>query len=583
MWRARGSPRDPNLEYAAIAGSVAILALSVGRATAYDRTPMAAESSPARSPVVVDGVVSGEKLSQLLTLEAEYPELDFKRGIDLTTKKDEIELAKDVGAMRVRGGYLVLGATDAGDLADGMDNTDLRQFDEANLAPKLLRYLADLGLRVQIFERAGHPVVLMCVLPSPTGCTFFIADGGYRDGGKVKTAFRKGEVFWRDGTRSVRISPEGFEEVIARRVASAKDQWLEDQHNIRRRERELDEIGAAQTIGDSAVGGVRPESPGGRRPLDHLNLDLAPDELTKLALELARDNDDVGFKYLLNEAVARARALIEAGDLDSGLVDLLDRLTCLAASLLQHDQEAWFERVIEALVEIYALPFSEGDVRRFGYSTRINSAEVGPRVWLAVIEHVFALGALAVRLEKWGAVRTLTLQLPRPLEEEGYDKNWLRHALTMAARANHLTKEGDDGGAVDLSLLSLAREVVGRLDCVRPTGLNSDDDGVFTDLTQFDLLSNVIAIDDVEEATGRTFYPNFARFRQERVQPIADRLVADQNLRTQLLRHGDDVLAGALSEIGRRAADEGWRFDGFLGWAQTPVADYIAEHLPPGS
>lgn len=424
----------------------------------------------------------------------------------------------------------------------------------------------DLGLRVQIFERVGRPIVLMCVLPE-----------------KVKTVFRKGEVFWRDGTRSVRISPEGFEEVIARRVASAKDEWLADQHNIRRRERELDEIGTAQTIGDSAAGGTRPEPSGGRRPLDHLSLDLAPDELSRLALELARDDDDVGFKYLLNEAVARARALVEGGDLDSGLVDLLDRLTCLAASLLQHDQEAWFERIVQALVEIYALAFSEGDVRRFGYSTRINPTEVGPRVWLAVIEYVFVLGALAVRLEKWGAVRTLTLQLPRPLAEEGYDKNWLRHALTMAARADHLTNDRDGGGTVDLSLLSLAREVVARLDCVRPARLGSDDDAVFTALAQFDLLSNVVAIDDVGEAKGRTFYPNFARFRQERVQPIADRLVASQDLRAQLVRHDDDVLAAALFEIGRRAVDEGWRFDGFEGWDHTPVASFIVEHLPPMS
>jgi hypothetical protein len=121
---------------------------------------------PVRSPVVVDGVVSGEKLSQLLALEAEYPELDFKRGIDLAKKAGGVELAKDVGAMRVRGGYIVLGVTGSGDQADGMDGVDLRVFDEANLAPKLLRYLADLDLRVQIFERDGHPVVLLCVLPS---------------------------------------------------------------------------------------------------------------------------------------------------------------------------------------------------------------------------------------------------------------------------------------------------------------------------------------------------------------------------------------------------------------------------------
>lgn len=537
-------------------------------------------SHPVRSPVVVDSIVSGEKLSQLLALEAEYPELDFKRRIDLTTKADEIELAKDVGAMRVRGGYIVLGVTGTGEQTDGMDGLDLRVFDEANLAPKLLRYLADLEIRMQIFNRDGHTVVLLCVLPSPTGCTFFIADGAYRKDDKVKTVFRKGEVFWRDGTRSVRISPLGFEKVIETRVAKAKDEWLQEQHNIRRRERELDEVGGPKTIGEPSGEARVSEGRGGRPPLDRLSLDLEPRELGRLAIEMARDGDDVGFRYLLNDAVATARAQIEGQDLESGLIDLLDRLTCLAAALLEHDQIQWFRRVVQALSKIYSLAFAEGDARRFGYSTQINPEEVGPRVWLAVIEHVFALGGFAVRLERWDAVRTLTLQLPKPLAEEGYDKNWLRHALTMAARADHLREERDGGGTVDLSLLSLARNVVGRLDCLRPDGLQPDDDAIFTDLAQFDLLSNLVAIDDVREQKGRVFYPNFARFRQERIQPIADRLVGDPEMRAALLHHGDEVLAIALFEVGNRAASEGWRFDGFMGWEGTPVASFVAEHLP---
>jgi hypothetical protein len=537
------------------------------------------DSNSDRSPVLVDGVVSSEKLSQLLALEAEYPELDFKRTIDPNNKKDILELAKDVGAMRVRGGYIVYGVDGTGEQVDGLNGIDLRVFDEANLAPKLLHYLADLELRVQVFDRGGHPIVLLCVLPSPAGLTFFKADGTYRENEKVKTVFRKGEVFWRDGTRSVRISSKGFEEVIRSRVANAKDDWLQEQHQIRRREAELDEVGTPKRVSGPQSEGADAKQGGGSPPLDRLNLDLEPAELGRLAVELARAGDDVGFSYLINDAVARARAQIEAQDIESGLSDLLDRLTCLAATLLTHGQTKWFEQVIQALVRIYSLAFAEGDARRFGYSTSIHPDEVGPRVWLEVIVHVFALGAFAMHLENWDAVRTLTLQLPKPLAEEGYDKNWLRHALTMAARADHLKEERDGGGTAEISLLSLAREVVARLECLRPDGLQADDDVIFTDLAQFDFLANLVAIDDVKEPEGRIFYPNFARFRQERIQPIADRLVGDQELRSALLRNGDSVLASALLEVGKRAANEGWRFDGFRGWEDTPVAKFIAEEL----
>jgi hypothetical protein len=514
-------------------------------------------------------------------LGAEYPELDFKSNIDPREKMGEVRLAKHVGAMRVHGGYIVLGVDDRGNSTGAMDDIDPRTFDEANLAPKLLRYLEDVGVRVQAFELGGRRIFLLCVLPSPTGCTFFKADGKYLRDGKEVVVFREGDVFWRDGTRSVRIRKAGFEKLIETRVQGAKDQWLREQHQIRRREVELDEIDGPKVVGSSEDEVTEAERGDGRPPLEGLTLDREPSDLGRLVLELARDGDEVGFVYLMNQAVGRAQAVTEAEDLDSGLADLLDRLTCMAAVLLTHNQNEWFDRVIDAFVRIYASGFADGDARRFGYSTHIAPEEVGPRVWLAVIERIFALGGLAVRQEEWDAVRTLTLQLPKPLEEDGYDKNWLRHALTMAARADHLREERDDGRKVELSLLSLARVVTARLDCLRPDGIRSDGDAIFTDLAQFDLLSNLIAIDDVEEAEGRIFYPNFARFRQDRIQPIADRLVADLDFRSQLLRNGDEVLAKGLREVGERAASEGWRFDGFDGWTHTSVAEFIAGHLPP--
>jgi hypothetical protein len=41
-------------------------------------------TSALTSPVVVDGVVLDEKLSELLALQTEYPELDFKRTVDVS-------------------------------------------------------------------------------------------------------------------------------------------------------------------------------------------------------------------------------------------------------------------------------------------------------------------------------------------------------------------------------------------------------------------------------------------------------------------------------------------------------------------
>jgi hypothetical protein len=522
-------------------------------------------TDPLASPVVVDGVVSDEKLSELLALQAEYPELDYKATIDLSTTAGLVELAKDVGAMRVRGGYLLGGVDSQGKLTGLLDGADPRPFDEANLVPKLLRYLSTpLELRTNVIERDGHKVLVICALPSPLGCTFCCADGMYTKDDKEVVVFRKGDVFWRDGTRSVRITQEGLEDVIRRRISTEKEAWIREQQEIRRRERaELEEAYGTRRLGEGPLGAV--------------NLDLDTRELNLAALDLIRRDDTVALRHLLHDSLARARALVERDDVEDGIAELLDKLTCLAATFMAYGQQHWFEQLVALLVQIYSIPLAKGDARRFGYSAQIPTDETAPRVWLVVIERVYALGALAARLQDWESVRALTLQLPEPLIEDGYEANWLRHALTMASRAQQFEQRGD---GQQVSLLSLARAVMGRLECLRPDGLSSEDDALLTSLAQFDVLSNVVAVGDAKTVEGRVFYSNFARFRQARMQRIVERLISDPQMRKTLFPMDDADLAIALNEIGRRARQEGVRYDGFQGWEGTAVDDFIRAHLP---
>jgi hypothetical protein len=83
--------------------------------------------------IVVDGDLSDEKLSDLISRRTEYPELDYKAKVDLGTvgKRDLLELVKDIGAMQVRGGYILIGVDDRGSIMGTMDEIDTRPFDEA--------------------------------------------------------------------------------------------------------------------------------------------------------------------------------------------------------------------------------------------------------------------------------------------------------------------------------------------------------------------------------------------------------------------------------------------------------------------
>ena len=110
---------------------------------------------------------------------------------------------------------------------------------------------------------------------------------------------------------------------------------------------------------------------------------------------------------------------------------------------------------------------------------------------------------------------------------------------------------------------------------------SSDDDEYLTALTQFDVLSNIVAVDGSGRADDRVFYPNFARFRGERIRPVVDRLIAGDDMRQALFPREDYALAIALSAIAKVAHEVGFQFDGFCGWDNTAVGDFIAQHAPP--
>ena len=305
-----------------------------------------------------------------------------------------------------------------------------------------------------------------------------------------------------------------------------------------------------------------------------MSLDLDAGELTVTALEFVRRGDGIALQYLLRGAESRARSLIDRGDVNPGLGDVLDKLAGLAAVFLDYEQEDWFDRVVLVLKHIYSMPLREGDALRFGYDRHPAGRGRAARVADDYSEGVSAVEGLAVRRHAWKAVRTLSLQQPARLGD--YETNWLRHALTMASRAQHLQERRGDGSQVNVSLLSLARTDIDRLACLRPTGLEPGDDEILTSLARFDILSNVAAIDGAGHAQRRVF-SNFARFRQSRIQPVVEQLLTDGGMPCGAAHQGRRRPCRCTR--GRIAHQEGMRFDGFEGLDHTPVAEFLTEHL----
>jgi len=149
------------------------------------------------------GSVDAEALAQLLALGGERDWLDFKSQCDLSEKRDLVEITKDIGAMMITGGYLVIGADDHGRPAGEPAHPEL--FDTAKLHAKVVRYISgQFELRVRIHQHQRQTFVLIYVAPHPDGLCVFERDGSYQDHvtWKPKLVFQAGQVFARHGTSS---------------------------------------------------------------------------------------------------------------------------------------------------------------------------------------------------------------------------------------------------------------------------------------------------------------------------------------------------------------------------------------------
>lgn len=521
--------------------------------------------SPFRSPVVVDGVLSEERLEEMLELGTEYPELDYKASAELDAR-GVVELAKDVGAMQVEGGYILIGVDGAGSLTGSMDDVDHRPWDEANLTPKLRRYLpSPLVLRSRPLRKDGHTVVALYVGPHPSGCALFKADGTFTQAGKEVVRFRAGDAFWRDGTRSVRLDQAGLERVHERRLLQAKTRWLDEQREIR--SGELEELAKAYAS-RSVV----------NAPLGSVSFDLAADELSLAGVEMLRVHDEIALRHLLLGAPARAKRSIERDEIEAELGDLLDKLFCLAATFMIYDLDDAFESVLGTIERVVTLGFEARSSDDFDHATALPPAMKGPRVWFLILERAYALGALAVRREQWAAVRRVVLRRPKGLSDY-YGRDWLMQAMTMASRAQHLEERSESGQTKEVSLLARALADTRHLACLNPN--EAGDEDLLNSLVQFDFLVSMITVDD-SKRLDRLRYPSFARFREDRVFPIMNALAKDPSLRETLLTSEDSFTAEALKTVGELAQRVGFRYSGFWG-PSSAAMDFVQSNLEDAS
>jgi hypothetical protein len=282
-----------------------------------------------------------------------------------------------------------------------------------------------------------------------------------------------------------------------------------------------------------------------------------------------RQTDEITLRLMLQGAVRHLGQSVQVPEAHEDAYGALDVLTVTAATTLNLGATEWFERSIAALRRGYEFGFDDRGNRR-------NPAEGAIRpvvLWLSIFQRVLALGALAVRLEAWSAVRELALQRPDGQDFRHY-KNWMRHALTEAARAE-LFRVERDGQRAETSPIVMAKDYALGHGALIPDLFDGNEEQLLTSLCQFDALACVTALCATPDEHGSQFYPNFARFYTYRSEPALAQLVTDPAIRGVLAPVDDAALTTALVEVDRVARGEARMFDGWWGYESEAIKEFI--------
>jgi hypothetical protein len=195
-------------------------------------------------------------LELIATQPVETDEIDFKETFDRHNQRDWCELLKDVVAIGNHGGgAIVIGVRDDG-VAVGVSDDTRVKLDSAEIGDQIRRHTGrhDPRCIVRSAVRDGKAVVVIEV-QSTAVPIIFSKNGTYEIGGKQKSSFVEGKVYFRHNSKSEPGSTEDLERAITREVARHRHEWL---GNIRK----VVEAPIGSKVSVSAPGVMEPDPNG---------------------------------------------------------------------------------------------------------------------------------------------------------------------------------------------------------------------------------------------------------------------------------------------------------------------------------
>jgi hypothetical protein len=159
--------------------------------------------------------------------ESKY--VEFKEAFDAASEGEWCEVIKDMLAIANTGGGVIVVGVDNHGNPTGFDITPLLAIDPADVANRIHRYTETHFADFDIcgVDRSGAHIAVI-VLRAPEYPIAFCKPGTYAvPGGKQKSAFAQGAVYFRHGAKSEPGVTEDLRKFVDRKLEALRREWLE--------------------------------------------------------------------------------------------------------------------------------------------------------------------------------------------------------------------------------------------------------------------------------------------------------------------------------------------------------------------
>ncbi len=155
--------------------------------------------------------------------------VDFKRSFNPSDAGEWCELVKDIVAMANTGGGVILIGLENDGAPSNEDVSSLITMDDATVVDKVRRYtnVEFSSIEVHSVEKEGYPVAAIEVAEVEIPMIFQNVGTYQVSEKKQKTAFSRGSIYFRHGSKSEPGNSDDLRKVIDRHVESMRREWMD--------------------------------------------------------------------------------------------------------------------------------------------------------------------------------------------------------------------------------------------------------------------------------------------------------------------------------------------------------------------